>query len=37
VSNHTTPADLMCLFELPYLLGRPQQRYTHLITTAMPA
>lgn len=29
VSNHTTSGDLMCLFELP-------QRYTHLITTAMP-
>ncbi len=29
VSNHTTSADLMVLFQLP-------QRYTHLITTAMP-
>ncbi|KAJ9521102.1 hypothetical protein QJQ45_022799 [Haematococcus lacustris] len=30
VSNHTTSADLMMLFQLP-------KRYIHLITTAMPA
>jgi hypothetical protein len=31
VSNHTTSADLMTLFNMP------GQRYVHLITTAMPA